>query len=59
MTYYQVGFLTVSDRPLQPKRFRTENKAKKHAKRVLGISDETGLASKAIIVPVNRSAATL
>lgn len=57
MTYYQVEFLTVSDQNLQPKRFRTEDKAKKHAKRVLGISDETGLASKAIIVPVSRTAA--
>lgn len=57
MTYYQVEFLTVSDQPLQPKRFRTEEKAKKHAKRVLGISGETGLVSKAIIVPVNRTAA--
>jgi hypothetical protein len=59
MTYYQVQFLTGSNRPLQPKRFRTEEKAKKHAKRVLGISDETVLASKAIIVPVNGSAAAL
>ena len=57
MTYYQVEFLTVSDQPLQPRRFRTEDKAKKQAKRVLGISDETGLASKANIVPVNRTAA--
>jgi len=57
MTYYQVEFLTVSDQPLQPKRFRTEEKARKHAKRVLGISDEIGLVSKAIIVPVNRTAA--
>jgi len=59
MTYYQVEFLTVSDRPLQPKRFRTEETAKKHAKKVLGISDEIGLASKANIIPVNRSAAAL
>jgi hypothetical protein len=57
MTYYQVEFLTVSNQPLQPRRFRTEERAKKHAKRVPGISDETGLASKAIIVPVNRTAA--
>jgi hypothetical protein len=57
MTYYQVEFLTVSDQPLQPKRFRTEEKAKNHARSVLGISDESGLASKAIIVPVSRNAA--
>ena len=59
MTYYQVQFLTGSNKDLQPKRFRTEEKAKNHARRVLGISDETGLASKTIIVPVNRSAAAL
>lgn len=57
MTYYRVEFLTVRDQPLQPKRFRTAEMAKKHAKRVLGISDETGLASKAIIVPVDRRVA--
>ncbi len=56
MTYYQVEFLTGSNQPLQTKRFRTEEKAKKHARRVLGISDETVLASKAIIVPVSRTA---
>jgi hypothetical protein len=59
MTYYQVEFLTESNQSLQHNRFRAEEKAKKHAKRVLGISDETGLASKAIIIPVNGSAAAL
>lgn len=55
MTYYRVEFLTVVNRFREPKRFRTEEKAIKHAKRVLGIGDETGLASKANIVPVNRN----
>jgi len=56
MTYYRVEFLTgTTTTPRQPKRFRTEEKAKKHAKRVLGISDESGLASKATILPVNRN----
>jgi len=55
MTYYRVEFLTES--PIRPrsKRFRTEEKAKKHAKKVLGITDESGLASKASILPVNRN----
>jgi hypothetical protein len=57
MTCYQVQFLTGSNQTLQPKRFRTEEKAKNHARRVLGISDETVLASEAIIVPLNRTAA--
>jgi hypothetical protein len=55
MTYYRVEFLTESATTRQPKRFRTEEKAKKHAKRVLGITDESGLASKATILPVNRN----
>ena len=59
MTYYRVEFLTESTSPRQPKRFRTEEKAKKHAKRVLGITDESGLASKATILPVNRSGMSL
>jgi hypothetical protein len=54
MTYYRVEFLTESATTRQPKRFRTEEKAKKHAKRVLGLTDESSLASKATILPVNR-----
>jgi hypothetical protein len=54
MTYYKVEFLTGSTTPRQPKRFRTEEKAKQHAKKVLGITDESGLASKATILPVSR-----
>jgi hypothetical protein len=56
MTYYRVEFLTVGDQLRQSKRFRTEEQARKYAKRILGITDETGLASKAITVPVNRTA---
>jgi hypothetical protein len=55
MTYYQVEFPAGGTGPRQPKRFRTEEKAKKHAKRVLGLSDETSLESKAMILPVNRN----
>ncbi len=53
MTYYRVEFLTGSNTPRQPKRFRTEEKAKQHAKKVLGITDESGLALRATILPVS------
>jgi len=53
MTYYQVEFLTGSNTSRQPKRFRTEEKAKQHARKVLGIKDESSLASKATILPVS------
>jgi hypothetical protein len=53
MTYYRVEFLTGARTPRHPKRFRTEEKAKQHVKKVLGLTDEGSLASKAIIVPVS------
>ena len=53
MTYYRVEFLTESAASRQPKRFRTEEKAKQHVRKVLGITDEDGLASKATILPVS------
>ena len=53
MTYYQVEFLTVGNAPRQPKRFRTEEKAKQHARNVLGITDDAVLASEATILPVS------
>ncbi len=55
MTYYRVEFLTEGTTAHQPKRFRTEEKAKKHAKKVLGITDEGSLASRATISPVNKN----
>jgi hypothetical protein len=53
MTYYRVEFLTESNTPRQPKRFRTEEKAKQHARKVLGVKDESSLASKVTILPVD------
>ena len=53
MTYYRVEFLTGSNTPRQPKRFRTEEKAKQHARKVLGINDESSLTSKVTILPVS------
>lgn len=55
MTYYQVEFPAGTSIPREPKRFRTEEKAKKHAKKVLGIVDDSGLESRATILPVSRS----
>ena len=54
MTYYRVEFPVGTPKPHHPKRFRTEEKAKQHAKKVLGITDEVGLASKITILPVSR-----
>jgi len=53
MTYYRVEFLTGSNTPRRPKRFRTEEKAKQYAGKVLGIKDDSGLASKVTILPVS------
>ena len=59
MTYYQVEFRTGTAGQLEPKRFRTEEKAKQHAKKVLGIVDDGSLESKAKILPVSRNRALL
>lgn len=59
MTYYQVEFRTEAAGQLEPKRFRTEEKAKKHAKKVLGIADDGSLESRATILPVDRNRAPL
>ncbi len=54
MTYYQVEFQTEAASRKEPKRFRTEEKAKKHARKVLGIADDGSLESRATILPVSR-----
>jgi hypothetical protein len=53
MTYYRVEFLAPRSDPA--KRFRTEEKAKKHAKRVLGVADDSGLVSRVAIVAVSKA----
>jgi len=53
MTYYRVEFPSIEDATPVPKRFRTEEKAKKHAKRVLGIVEDRDLKSKVNITAVN------
>jgi hypothetical protein len=55
MTYYRVEFPAGSPKPHHPKRFRTEEKAKQHARKVLGITEEGGLGSKVSILPVSRN----
>lgn len=55
MTYYQVEFATKSAGQPSPKRFRTEEKAKKHARKVLGIAEGGGLGSSVTILPVDRT----
>jgi len=54
MTYYQVEFQAVAESRLQRKRFRTEEKAKKHARKILGITESDSLEARAAIVPVPR-----
>ncbi len=57
MTYYQVEFQAGSAAGAAAKVFRTEEKAKKHAMKVLGISDESSLEPQATIHPVTRTRA--
>lgn len=54
MTYYQVEFQAGAANRLEAKRFRTEEKAKKHARKILGIAESDSLEAHAAIVPVPR-----
>jgi hypothetical protein len=54
VTYYRVEFLAPSSDLRPAKRFRTEEKAKNHAKRVLGVVDDKGLVSRVAIVAVSK-----
>jgi hypothetical protein len=59
MTYYRVEF-PVTTKPSHPtKRFRTEEQAKKHAKRVLGITDDLDLEWKVSISAVQSTGKAL
>ncbi len=55
MTYYRVDFVPAKFISHPAKRFVSEEKAKQHAKRVLGVADDTGLLSRVAIVPVSKS----
>jgi len=59
MTYYQVEFRTEATVQREPKRFRTEEKAEKHARKVLGIVDGDSLESRATILPVSKNRTAL
>jgi hypothetical protein len=53
MTYYRVEFLTPETvRPV--KKFLTQENARKHARRVLGLADDSGLVSKVAIVAISK-----
>ena len=54
MTYYRVEFVAPRSDLRPAKRFRTEEKAKIHAKRVLGVTDDSGLVSRVAIVAVSK-----
>lgn len=55
MTYYRVDFVAAKLISRPARRFVSEEKAKQHAKRILGVTDDTGLLSKVAIVPVSKS----
>lgn len=54
VTYYRVDFVAAKLISRPAKRFVSEEKAKQHARRVLGVSDDTGLLSRVAIVPVSK-----
>ncbi len=54
MTYYRVDFVAAKLISRPPKRFVSEEKAKQHARRVLGVTDDIGLLSSVAIVPVTK-----
>jgi hypothetical protein len=54
MNYYQIEFLTAQPALRPAKRILTEEKAKEHACRVLGLADESTLISRVTIDAVSR-----
>ena len=55
MTYYRVDFVAANLISRPARRFVTEEKAKEHARRVLGLDDDQTLVSKVTIVAVSRT----
>lgn len=53
MTYYRVEFLAKQVVARPAKRFRTAEQAKQHAKRVLGLADDSGLIAKVAIIAIS------
>ena len=54
VTYYRVDFVAAKLISRPAKRFVSEEKAKQHARRVLGVHDDTGLLSRVAIVAVSK-----
>ncbi len=54
VTYYRVDFMAAKLISRPAKRFVTEEKAKQHARRVLGVADNRGLVSRVTIVAVTK-----
>ena len=55
MTYFRVDFVALKLISRPARRFVTEEKAKQHARRVLGLEDDQHLASKVTIVAVTKT----
>ena len=55
MTYYRVDFVAAKFISRPARRFVTEEKAKQHARRVLGLDDDRNLVSKVTIVAVSKT----
>jgi hypothetical protein len=59
MTYYRVDFVAAKLISRPAKRFVSEEKAKQHAKRVLGVADDSVLTSMVAIVPISKDGARI
>ena len=54
VTYYRVDFVAPKLVSRPANRFISEEKAKQHAMRVLGMADDSGLLFRVAIVPVSK-----
>lgn len=54
MTYYRVDFVAAKLISRPAKRFVSEEKDKRHARRVLGVPDDTDLLSRVAIIAVTK-----
>ena len=54
MTYYRVEFLAPQVDLRPARKFVTVEKAKQHARRILGLADDSSLVSRVSIVAISR-----
>lgn len=54
MTYYRVEFLAPGADLRPAKKFVTVDKAKKHARRILGLADDSSLVTRVSIIAISR-----